>query len=134
MDRFCYSAGERAGRGKRGISGYLERSGHGIITLPISHLSHRFTEFHYLSRTRPLTAHSLMQRQQNISGRNKRVSNACQRCRQHKIKCCGSQPCKACLHKGSRCSFVSEERNILVSERSKLPACHPAPCLISCLP
>ncbi|KAM0438593.1 hypothetical protein ACHAPT_001345 [Fusarium lateritium] len=59
-----------------------------------------------------------MQRERVNTGRRKRVSNACQRCRQLKIKCSGTQPCRACTHKGCRCDFVSDDRNILVSERS----------------
>ncbi|KAM6534346.1 hypothetical protein FALCPG4_007273 [Fusarium falciforme] len=59
-----------------------------------------------------------MQQERSNAGRRKRVSNACQRCRQLKIKCSGTQPCRACTHKGCRCDFVSDDRNIFVSERS----------------
>ncbi|EEU49036.1 uncharacterized protein NECHADRAFT_75798 [Fusarium vanettenii 77-13-4] len=60
-----------------------------------------------------------MQQERSNAGRRKRVSNACQRCRQLKVKCSGTQPCRACTHKGCRCDFVSDDRNILVSERSQ---------------
>lgn len=45
-----------------------------------------------------------------------RVSNACQRCRKHKIRCSGTHPCQTCVHKGCVCEYAADDRKILISE------------------
>ncbi|RTE78623.1 hypothetical protein BHE90_006885 [Fusarium euwallaceae] len=47
----------------------------------------------------------------------KRSPKACIRCRDQKIKCCGSQPCKQCDKRNLTCRFDEESRKVVVSRR-----------------
>ncbi|KAH7009725.1 hypothetical protein EDB80DRAFT_412636 [Ilyonectria destructans] len=54
---------------------------------------------------------------QTSQGRlRKRVVNACQRCRKHKIKCSGVSPCRTCHHRGLECQFGSDDKKVVISE------------------
>ena len=46
----------------------------------------------------------------------KRTVNACQRCRQHKIKCSGQTPCRTCQRRGVVCNFEFTDKKVLVVE------------------
>lgn len=45
----------------------------------------------------------------------KRSSNACQRCRRHKIKCSGSQPCDTCRKRKLNCVIDDRAQKVLVA-------------------
>ncbi|KAG9258450.1 fungal-specific transcription factor domain-containing protein [Emericellopsis atlantica] len=45
-------------------------------------------------------------------GPGSRSSNACERCRQKKVKCSGDNPCRTCLRQKVTCSFTSIERKL----------------------
>ncbi|KAI1366243.1 hypothetical protein F5Y08DRAFT_301652 [Xylaria arbuscula] len=47
----------------------------------------------------------------------KRSSNACERCRQQKIRCSGSRPCDACRKRNLTCTFNLEDQKIMVTRR-----------------
>ncbi|KAL6241345.1 hypothetical protein RBB50_011818 [Rhinocladiella similis] len=49
------------------------------------------------------------------SGIRKRVSNACHRCRQQKIRCSGHQPCEQCTKRNLPCNFEGRAQKVLVS-------------------
>lgn len=51
------------------------------------------------------------------NGRAKRINNACQRCRERKVKCSGVPPCKACVNRQEDCIIEPEDRKIMVSEK-----------------
>jgi len=45
------------------------------------------------------------------------IADRCERCRIHKVKCSGSQPCTRCDRKKERCHFVFEEERISIPKR-----------------
>lgn len=47
----------------------------------------------------------------------KKTLNACQRCRNRKIKCSGVEPCQNCASKRLRCNFEKREKRIIISEQ-----------------
>ncbi|XHG07843.1 hypothetical protein AWENTII_010975 [Aspergillus wentii] len=49
------------------------------------------------------------------SSRQRRATNACQRCRSRKVKCSGTNPCDKCQQRRQECVF-EEDRKIVVSE------------------
>ncbi|KAH8736361.1 hypothetical protein BGZ61DRAFT_93482 [Ilyonectria robusta] len=52
------------------------------------------------------------------SGRGRRASNACERCRRRKIRCTGSHPCTNCSRKNLSCHFDGQGRKVVVSQKS----------------
>ncbi|CAI5759859.1 unnamed protein product [Candida verbasci] len=54
------------------------------------------------------------QKQQKATKSRLRVSRACDRCRTHKIKCTGTNPCSTCLRQKKECTFskTSQAANI----------------------
>ncbi|KAF2720209.1 hypothetical protein K431DRAFT_271272 [Polychaeton citri CBS 116435] len=60
-------------------------------------------------------------REANVSRRQrhrvrKRAPNACNRCRQQKIRCTGAQPCEQCNKRNLICCFDDQQRKVLVSK------------------
>lgn len=53
-----------------------------------------------------------------------RTSNACQICRDKKVKCSGQQPCKYCAKRGLDCVFAASEKRKLYSISYVLPCVH----------
>ncbi|KAI1394410.1 fungal-specific transcription factor domain-containing protein [Hypoxylon trugodes] len=47
----------------------------------------------------------------------RRTANACQPCRQSKIKCSGDDPCQNCKRRSIRCHFAEGGNKIIVSEK-----------------
>ncbi|CAG9947829.1 unnamed protein product [Clonostachys rosea f. rosea IK726] len=47
----------------------------------------------------------------------RRSSNACIRCRRHKIKCSGKVPCDACRRRRFNCEYELEEPKVFISKR-----------------
>ncbi|KAF7189564.1 putative transcriptional regulatory protein C3C7.04 [Pseudocercospora fuligena] len=47
---------------------------------------------------------------QRVDRVRKRITNACIRCRRHKIRCSGSQPCSTCRRRGVDCQFSERQR------------------------
>ena len=55
-------------------------------------------------------------RTQRANAVRKRVTNACQRCRQQKVKCDGQRPCRTCRQRRVVCNFDFSDRKIFVAE------------------
>ncbi len=55
-------------------------------------------------------------RTQRANAVRKRVTNACQRCRQQKVKCDGQRPCRTCRQRRALCSFDFADRKVFVAE------------------
>ncbi|KAF2017953.1 hypothetical protein BU24DRAFT_162414 [Aaosphaeria arxii CBS 175.79] len=51
----------------------------------------------------------------NASHARKRTANACKRCRQHKIKCTGIQPCAHCERRKITCVFDEKSEKVIVT-------------------
>ena len=55
-------------------------------------------------------------RTQRANAVRKRVTNACQRCRQQKVKCDGQRPCRTCRQRRAVCNFDFADRKVFVAE------------------
>ncbi|KAJ5414394.1 hypothetical protein N7509_001021 [Penicillium cosmopolitanum] len=56
-------------------------------------------------------------------GLRQRVSKACKRCRDQKIRCTGSNPCDQCNKRNSACDFESPSQKVLVTRRRVESGC-----------
>ncbi|KAJ9486712.1 hypothetical protein VN97_g6621 [Penicillium thymicola] len=54
---------------------------------------------------------------------DRRVVNACSRCRQHKIKCTGESPCSNCIQRNAACQFEKEATKVQIT-RKRLSELH----------
>ncbi|KAJ5602792.1 hypothetical protein N7537_005748 [Penicillium hordei] len=54
---------------------------------------------------------------------DRRVVNACSRCRQHKIKCTGESPCSNCIQRSAICHFEKEATKVQIT-RKRLSELH----------